>query len=200
MEHLLKITTISEFHKILNLSPPDHPLISIIHDEDALGNSDISDELYDIRFITDMYTIMFKDNKSGSIGYGRNSYDFEEGTLTFIKPNQTIQIESQEQNKTMKQNKKVIIPTIIRHYTSQKRHKLPDSQRLCSVNCAKTVMSEQREARPSAFDKMMASTAGFARLADRIAHGLPEEQRVVKWNFQRPPPACSGGPGIGPAL
>ena len=31
--------------------------------------------------------------------YGRNSYDFEEGTLTFIKPNQTIQIESQEEIK-----------------------------------------------------------------------------------------------------
>ena len=90
MEHLLKITTISEFHKILNLSPPDHPLISIIHDEDALGNSDLSDELYDIRFTTDMYTIMFKDNKSGSIGYGRNSYDFEEGTLIFGAPGQVF--------------------------------------------------------------------------------------------------------------
>lgn len=90
MNNLLKIKSISEFHKILNLAPPEHPLISLIRDEDALGNNDLGDELYNIRFTTYMFTIMFKDNKSGSIGYGRNSYDFEEGTLIFGAPGQVF--------------------------------------------------------------------------------------------------------------
>ena len=38
----------------------------------------------------DLYLVGLKGNKSGSFGYGRNSYDYEEGTLTFIAPNQVL--------------------------------------------------------------------------------------------------------------
>jgi AraC-like DNA-binding protein len=37
-----------------------------------------------------LYMVGLKGNKSGSFGYGRNSYDYEEGTLTFIAPNQVL--------------------------------------------------------------------------------------------------------------
>jgi AraC-like DNA-binding protein len=45
----------------------------------------------DVRISTDMYTIMFKDKISGSMNYGRNSYDFQHGTLVFIAPGQVIE-------------------------------------------------------------------------------------------------------------
>ena len=48
----------------------------------------LADHLFDTRFTTDFYTIMFKDKMSGSLGYGRNSYDFQEGTMIFAGPGQ----------------------------------------------------------------------------------------------------------------
>jgi AraC-like DNA-binding protein len=44
----------------------------------------------DSRVSTDLYFIALKDGIKGSFQYGRNSYDFEEGTLTFMKPGQVM--------------------------------------------------------------------------------------------------------------
>ena len=38
----------------------------------------MDDALFNVRFTSDMYTVMFKDKVSGSLGYGRSSYDFQE--------------------------------------------------------------------------------------------------------------------------
>lgn len=89
MDTILNIESISKFHKILNLPVPAHPLISLIEDSDT-KNDDIDESLFNIRFSSDMYAIMFKDNISGSIGYGRESYDYQEGTLIFSKPGQVF--------------------------------------------------------------------------------------------------------------
>lgn len=86
MGSILQIKSISEFHKILGLEPPYHPLISVISDEENFGREDFDNSLSNIRFASQMYTVMFKDNKSGSIAYGRNTYDYQEGTLIFAKP------------------------------------------------------------------------------------------------------------------
>lgn len=37
-----------------------------------------------------MYLISLKSDIKGAINNGRNSYDFEEGTLLFLAPNQVI--------------------------------------------------------------------------------------------------------------
>ena len=47
----------------------------------------------------DFYQISFKEGFSGSFGYGRNRYDFEEGSLLFTKPNQTIQVDHELESK-----------------------------------------------------------------------------------------------------
>lgn len=90
MNDILRIKSISQFHEILNLPAPEHPLISFIQENDAMSKPDMVDSLYGIRFSSDMYTIMYKDKISGSIGYGRNSYDFQEGTLIFASPGQVF--------------------------------------------------------------------------------------------------------------
>lgn len=89
----------SQFHNILGLPAPEHPLISFIKDKDALSNLNLDDSLYDIRFTSDMYSIMYKDKISGSLGYGRNSYDFEEGTLVFASPEQVFTSPKKEELK-----------------------------------------------------------------------------------------------------
>ena len=90
MNEILNIESIDSFHKILGLTPPDHPLISIISDTESLGRADFDEALFNVRFSTKMYAIMYKDNISGSLSYGRNTYDFQEGTLIFVQPGQVL--------------------------------------------------------------------------------------------------------------
>lgn len=90
MSEILRIKSISQFHEILGLAKPLHPLISLIEDKDAIRKTDLDDKLFNIRFSSDLYSIMYKDKISGSIGYGRNTYDFQEGTIIFSSPGQVF--------------------------------------------------------------------------------------------------------------
>lgn len=90
MTDILTISSISQFHELLALPSPVHPLISLVEENDAMKKPEMSDELFEVRFTTDLYAIMFKDKISGSIGYGRNSYDYQEGTLIFSSPGQVF--------------------------------------------------------------------------------------------------------------
>ena len=90
MKEILKIKSISQFHEILGLPVPQHPLISLINDNDALQNTELSEDLFNIRVSSELYSIMYKDKISGSLGYGRNTYDFQEGTLVFSSPGQVF--------------------------------------------------------------------------------------------------------------
>jgi len=102
---MLKIKTISQFHQIVGLPSPEHPLISIIDEKNRNPNRELDQELYNIKFTTNLYSIMYKDGISGSIGYGRTTYDFEEGTLLFTSPNQVIHTPSKEEANFMKKKK-----------------------------------------------------------------------------------------------
>lgn len=97
MNEILNIESIDSFHKILGLTPPDHPLISIISDKESLGRADFDEALFNVRFSTKMYAIMYKDNISGSLSYGRNTYDFQEGTLIFVQPGQVLKTPSKSE-------------------------------------------------------------------------------------------------------
>jgi len=90
MNEILRIKSISQFHEILSLPLPDHPLISLIDENTRKNKPDLDKSLYNIRFCTDMYAIMYKDKISGSIGYGRSTYDFQAGTLIFASPGQVF--------------------------------------------------------------------------------------------------------------
>ena len=91
MAEILNIKSISQFHEMLSMPAPEHPLISFINDEGVLSKTaDIDERLFNIRFTSEMYTIMYKDKISGSLGYGRSSYDYQEGTLIFASPGQVF--------------------------------------------------------------------------------------------------------------
>lgn len=105
MSEILRIKSISQFHEILGLPAPEHPLISFINDNDAtskLNLDQVDKSLFNIRFSSDMYSVMYKDKISGSLGYGRSSYDFQEGTLVFSSPGQVFTSPKQEDLKGKK--------------------------------------------------------------------------------------------------
>ena len=114
MKEILRIKSISQFHKILGFPLPSHPLISLIDDNEALGKSELDDSLLNIRFSFDMYSIMYKDNISGSIGYGRSTYDFQEGTIIFSSPGQVFTSPSKKELKDKKGWTLLFHPDLIR--------------------------------------------------------------------------------------
>lgn len=82
MEKIIKIESVSQFNKDRGQKTP-HPLVSV------LDNS-LSKPVQEARFISDLYIIFLKDEKCGELKYGRNHYDYEEGTLLFIAPGQVF--------------------------------------------------------------------------------------------------------------
>lgn len=85
MDKIIKISKISEYN-VLRGVETKHPLISVFENADAKAlpnNSKIS---------TDLYSIFLKGGNCGELRYGRNTYDYDEGTLVFIGPGQVIEI------------------------------------------------------------------------------------------------------------
>jgi AraC-like DNA-binding protein len=114
MKEIFRIKSISQFHEILGLARPEHPLISLIDEHEAMGKADFGDELFNIRFSSDMYSIMYKDKISGSLGYGRSTYDYQEGTIIFSSPGQVFTSPRKEDIKGKKGWTLLFHPDLIR--------------------------------------------------------------------------------------
>ncbi len=85
------IKTIAEYHKFMDLPKPQHPLISVIKFEDVKrtpGNNPGS-------FMNNFYSIALK-RTNAKMKYGQQEYDFDEGVLAFIAPNQILSIVLEE--------------------------------------------------------------------------------------------------------
>ncbi|MEN0053897.1 MAG: AraC family transcriptional regulator [Mucilaginibacter sp.] len=78
--------SISELHRALGLPKPLHPLISLV------DYSNIQADTTELEkgMLFNFYKISYKKNFSGKVKYGQNYYDFDEGGLSFISPNQVI--------------------------------------------------------------------------------------------------------------
>ncbi|MEO1655424.1 MAG: AraC family transcriptional regulator, partial [Bacteroidota bacterium] len=84
MKEIIRIKSIRQVHDFFALARPHHPLVSVIPIDDRITNFNFGAATYVFEF----YQINLKVGFSGSLTYGRNAYDFEEGTLTFIRPEQ----------------------------------------------------------------------------------------------------------------
>ena len=86
MKEFKNIHSIAEGHILLNLGKPKHPLISVINNSEVCFPTNLSN----FRFVFDFYMITLKSSLQGSLHYGRNSYDYEDGTVLFTAPGQVI--------------------------------------------------------------------------------------------------------------
>lgn len=85
MSNIIHIKSITQAHEMIGMDKPLHPLISVFRHQKGM-----SMDLVDVKFSTELYFISLKEGVSGSFQYGRSTYDFEEGMMTFIGPNQTV--------------------------------------------------------------------------------------------------------------
>ena len=111
MKEIIKINTISEAHSFLGMEPPKHPLISVLRVSEELKYMDIDN----IKYSLGLYQINLKDNCPLSIvNYGRNSYDYQEGTMVFVAPNQVLEFTKSDTTKKDKGWSLVFHPDLIR--------------------------------------------------------------------------------------
>ncbi|MGY6648506.1 helix-turn-helix domain-containing protein [Wenyingzhuangia sp. IMCC45574] len=87
MKHFKKI---SDYHKVASLTPPEHPLISLINYNDIQYPKNTEE----LKWRQDYYTIGLKRNIPYKFFYGQQEYDFDEGVMTFIAPNQVMSLGS----------------------------------------------------------------------------------------------------------
>jgi AraC family transcriptional activator of pobA len=84
-----RIKTISEYHQVMKLPKPEHPLISVINLESIRDFPFIEST----NLVFDFYSISLKRNFNAKIRYGQQKYDFDEGIMFFISPGQVFGIE-----------------------------------------------------------------------------------------------------------
>ena len=89
MKKVQRFKTVSEFHRYCNLPKPEHPLISLI-DYSQVRYSTTDAE---IRWVQNFYSIGLKRNVNEKFNYGQQPYDFDEGVLAFVSPQQILSIE-----------------------------------------------------------------------------------------------------------
>ncbi len=90
MKELKHFKKVSDYHKLAHINAPEHPLISLI-DYSKVKYSDAVDEL---KWRQDYYTIGLKRNVAHKFFYGQQQYDFDQGLMTFVSPNQVMSLGS----------------------------------------------------------------------------------------------------------
>ncbi|MGE8379986.1 MAG: helix-turn-helix domain-containing protein, partial [Sphingobacterium sp.] len=107
----VKINSVSELHKLMQLPKPKHPLVSLINYNDVQYDAiDIS-----VKAVLNFYMVSIKHNADCKFNYGQNYYDFDEGVLAFMEPGQ---IASGTQEGNIKADGWLLVfhPDLIRNY------------------------------------------------------------------------------------
>ena len=94
MSRPTRLQTISDLHRFNNISPPEHPLISLI-DYSKINPTPENNEL---KWVQQFYTISIKRNVTGKYRYGQQPYDFDEGLMTFFSPEQVVTVQLIEED------------------------------------------------------------------------------------------------------
>lgn len=86
MEKEYNFKTISAYNTFNNHETL-HPLVGVVDFSKA-------EKRTGSKMNFDLYCIFLKDVKCGDLKYGRHNYDYQEGTLVFISPGQTVDVEN----------------------------------------------------------------------------------------------------------
>jgi AraC family transcriptional activator of pobA len=76
MDRIIKIESVAQFNDERGQRTL-HPLVSVLDQSQ-------SKPIREARYLSDLYIIFLKEGKSGELRYGRNHYDYQDGTLLFI--------------------------------------------------------------------------------------------------------------------
>ena len=86
MEEVIKLNEIDKYNKMFGLEPR-HPLVSVVN----LSKATQWPEHFKINY--GVYALYLKDTYCGNITYGRQSYDYQDGTIVSFAPGQVAETE-----------------------------------------------------------------------------------------------------------
>lgn len=86
MEEVIKVDTIDQYNKLFGLETL-HPLVAVVD----LSKAPVWPEHF--RFNYGVYCIYLKDAKCGTIRYGRQTYDYQEGSVIAFAPGQIANVD-----------------------------------------------------------------------------------------------------------
>lgn len=109
------INSIKDLHALMGLPSPLNPLITLIDHSLETSLNLIENE----KLILNFYNITIKKSFTGQLKYGKNKYDFDEGSMSFIAPNQIISIDNVEDRNTIGWSL-IFHPDLIRKYPLDK--------------------------------------------------------------------------------
>jgi AraC-type DNA-binding domain-containing proteins len=89
MDDFIKLDDISQYNDLMGQGTL-HPLVSVIN----LSNVN---PIKPVRLNLGFYSVLLKGTKCGDIRYGRNIYDYREGTVMFTAPGQVVEIIGDEE-------------------------------------------------------------------------------------------------------
>ncbi len=93
MKPIVQIKSISEINRFVK-GVTKHPLVAVV---DFSKVDEHIDE--DIRVSCDFYSVMFKNYCANQMRYGRQTYDFQEGSLVCIAPRLVLTMDSEIEKK-----------------------------------------------------------------------------------------------------
>ena len=89
MKEVIKLDTVDQYNRLFGLETL-HPLVSIVNLSEALRFPTHFTMNYGV------YALFLKNVKCGDIRYGRQTYDYQEGTVTSFAPGQVVEVEMQQ--------------------------------------------------------------------------------------------------------
>lgn len=113
MDSMRRFETINDYN-VFNNNETLHPLVSVV--DLSKANPRQGSKMY-----FGFYTIFLKDVKCGDLVYGRNTYDYQEGTLVFLAPGQVAGVNSNGETYQPKGYALIFHPDLI-HGTSLGKH------------------------------------------------------------------------------
>lgn len=181
-----RFKTISEFLQFRQLPKPEHPLISVLE----LKSVDNLTLIEPATWVCDFYIIALKRVDNGhevKLTYGQQTYDHDEGILTFISPNQVLRLSVDKTATQLKQSGWMLlihpdflwntsIATTIKQfdfwdYSVNEALFLSDKEEALLVDIIKTIQQEYRSAIDT-FSKPIISShiETLLNYADRFYH------------------------------
>lgn len=154
MEKFIKINSVTEYNALRGIETL-HPLVNVVdYEEEQIQN--FSDATYNLN----LYFIALKEIKCGDLRYGRETYDYQEGTLIFMAPRQVFSIENSDKMPAPKGRLLYFHPDLIRgtslgkhisdysffSYESREALHLSERERRIIIECFENIRYELEHA------------------------------------------------------
>jgi AraC-like DNA-binding protein len=151
MDKIMRIETISQINEMIGNEKLKHPLITLIEPSKVKTIPVIEQQI-----TMGLYSISLKNGHECKIKYGRQNYDFQEGTLMCLAPGQTIEPFSASEDIELEGWLLVFHPDLIRKsalckkmneytffsYDSHEALHVSDQERQTATNIVNTIRNE----------------------------------------------------------